>query len=300
MLLVDYSQISIAAIFSQTAPNEPLSEGLCRHTILKSILSIKLDFSHNFGNPILCVDAGNYWRKDHFEYYKAKRKTNQVNSPYDWAKIHELKSQVIEEIRNHFPYKVITVPRAEADDVIASLVKHSQTIHEEGFFSSGAKKVLIVSDDNDYIQLQKYPNVSQWSPKKKMFIRSADPIGELKEKIIIGDESDGIPNIRSDADTFVTPGKRQFPARKEYISLWKSLPVEQFEDPGKNPTPELHKRIQDNFMRNQKLIDFSFIPKEIEDDAISQYELPEPTKRSLVKYFEKNRLLDLYTRVNEI
>jgi 5'-3' exonuclease len=51
------------------------------------------------------------------------------------------------------------VENSEADDIIAILVK----LQEE-------QKYLIVSGDKDFVQLQHYGNVQQWSPLLKNFI----------------------------------------------------------------------------------------------------------------------------------
>jgi 5'-3' exonuclease len=83
----------------------------------------------------------------------------------------------------------MAVDRVEADDVIAVLAKN---YHE-------SERVLIVSNDKDFQQLQRYPNVEQYSLMKKQFLVCDNPEKFLMEHIIKGDSSDGIPNVLSDA-----------------------------------------------------------------------------------------------------
>ena len=46
---------------------------------------------------------------------------------------------------------------------------------------------MIVSGDKDFIQLQKYPNVQQYSPILKKYVNGHDPITYIKEHILKGD-----------------------------------------------------------------------------------------------------------------
>ena len=70
---------------------------------------------------------------------------------------------------------------------------------------------MIVSNDKDFQQLQRYPNVHQYSPLKKTQLVCENPEKFLLEHIIKGDVSDGVPNILSDDDVFVNKEKRQKP-----------------------------------------------------------------------------------------
>ena len=91
-----------------------------------------------------------------------------------------------DELTEFFPYKVLEVDNAEADDIIASVVFHEPKNYE---------KVLILSSDKDFIQLQKYNFVSQYSPMQKKFINGVDPTTYIKEHILKGDRGDGVPNF---------------------------------------------------------------------------------------------------------
>ena len=83
--------------------------------------------------------------------------------------------------------KYLHVEKCEADDIIATLV----AMREED-------KYLIISGDKDFIQLQHYGDVYQYSPMLKSFMgENVDPETFLREQIIKGDRSDGVPNILS-------------------------------------------------------------------------------------------------------
>ena len=196
MILVDYSQVAIASIMAQTRGENTPDEDLVRHIILNNIRLIRNKFKNDYGEIVLCCDAGNYWRKDIFPHYKASRKTKQQKSDFDWNALFNILGKVREEIREFFPYKVLNVERCEADDVIATIAKRAAE-------SFPVEDVLIVSSDKDFQQLQKHGNVKQWNPIKKAFVKCSDPEKFLQDLIIRGDSGDGVPNSLSDDDCFV-------------------------------------------------------------------------------------------------
>lgn len=128
--------------------------------ILNSIRKFKTKFGKTYGEIVIATDDKKYWRRDFFPYYKANRKTDREKSDFDWTMIFNTISIVRDELREFFPYRVIQVPGAEADDVVATLCKkfHNQ------------EKILVVSADKDFIQLLRYPDVAIYSPLKDEFI----------------------------------------------------------------------------------------------------------------------------------
>ena len=155
-----------------------------------------------------------------FPYYKGTRKKDRQKSSLDWNEIFELLNKIRDEIRDHMPYKVVEVDGAEADDVIASLVRDQamRNIRLQNNMQP-AKKVLILSGDKDFVQLQRYKFVNQYNPIQKKFMNGIDPKVYLLEHIIKGDRGDGIPNFLSDDDTFVSE-KRQRPLSKVKLARW--------------------------------------------------------------------------------
>jgi 5'-3' exonuclease len=104
-----------------------------------------LKFKEEYGTMVLCSDAGNPWRRDFFPNYKYSRKQSRLDGPFDWDNIFKIITEIKNEIAKSFPYVVMYVENAEADDIIAILCK----LREED-------KYLIISGDKDFIQLQHY------------------------------------------------------------------------------------------------------------------------------------------------
>ena len=283
MILVDYSQVAIASIMAQTRGENTPDEDLVRHIILNNIRLIRNKFKNDYGEIVLCCDAGNYWRKDIFPHYKASRKTKQQKSDFDWNALFNILGKVREEIREFFPYKVLNVERCEADDVIATIAKRAAE-------SFPVEDVLIVSSDKDFQQLQKHGNVKQWNPIKKAFVKCPDPEKFLQDLIIRGDSGDGVPNSLSDDDCFVVEGKRQKPLTKKALAkmhdafLRGDLPSEN------RPFIE----------RNEKIIDFKNIPEQYELNIISEFDKsPKGDRGKLFNYFVAKRLRVLIENIQE-
>lgn len=223
------------------------------------ILHFKSRFSA-YGELVMCLDSRNYWRKDVFEHYKASRKTSRDASDLDFKKIYEIFDSTTEDMRQYIPWKMVGAKRAEADDVIGVL---TAKYHRD-------QKIMIVSADKDFLQLQQYPGVSQFSPLKKKMISEKNPQMALREKIIRGDGGDGIPNCRTRDDIFVTAGKSQQISKKWLEPLLKAPSIE----------PLLTEQEQVRYARNKLLIDLSNVPRDIAADIIREYQEYVPPKKS--------------------
>lgn len=284
MLLVDFNQVVISNFMAQVGnhTNIPLDEGLLRHMILNTIRVNRNKFTNQNSNMIICCDSKKYWRKDIFPYYKASRKKDREKSGVDWSTMFNTLSLVRQELIDYFPYKTLMVEGAEADDIIGTLV-HKYNQYE--------KEILILSSDKDFMQLQVYPNVKQYSPVHKKYIRTADPELYLREHIIKGDRGDGIPNIASPDSTFVNGG-RQKPMRKKII--------DQIANTNVLTTDEVNEDIKRNYARNQQLVDLSYTPKELQDEIVSAYTNYDVKDRSgLFNYFVNNKLKNLMENLGE-
>lgn len=278
MILVDMNQTMISNLMAQIKSSGELNENFMRHMVLSSIRSYEKKFSLKYGELVLCYDSRKYWRREIFPYYKQNRKKDREKSGLDWNKIFECLNAIRDEIKELFPYKVIEVEGAEADDVISVMCKF---LHQSGNTSS----VLILSGDKDFIQLQKYPFVDQYNPVLKKFIKfSRTEVQEfINEHIIKGDRSDGIPNYLSPDDTFVT-GTRQRSLSKKTIELFIA----------NDPANICNDQELKNYNRNKTLIDFNYIPEYIQTDIISYYESLNKVRKSVpLEYFRKHQLNDL-------
>ena len=229
----------------------------------------------------------NNWRRDTFKYYKASRKTTREKSDFDWKELFRLLHQIRSEISENFPYKVVHINKAEADDIIATLVmKREQKLN--GVLSE-PEPVLILSSDKDFLQLQKFENVKQYSPLKKKFISTENPNTFLKEHILKGDVSDGVPNFLSSDDTFVSD-KRQKPLAKKKLSVWSELEPDVF----------CEGEMLRNYRRNEMLIDLTKIPEWLQENIVNDYaSQPNIGRSKLFNYFVKHKLKNLMEHINE-
>jgi hypothetical protein len=280
MILIDLNQVMISNLMAQSRGNlsELPSKDAVRHSILNTIRAFNVKFKDEYGEMILCADAADPWRRDIFPNYKHQRRKGRVESQIDWDGLFKIMSEIREEFSTKLPYKLLHVDKTEADDIIATLVAE-QT---EDLY-------LIISGDKDFIQLQHYGNVYQFSPLLKSFIgESADPITFLREQIIKGDRSDGVPNILSDDDIFLRD-ERQKPINKKRLAEWA--------DTDNIP---LGSETRKYFERNKRLIDLSMIPKEISESIINKYKNYKGNDRSLLlQYFIDNKLKALIENIND-
>tara|TARA_A100001011_G_scaffold386392_1_gene462131 strand:+ start:906 stop:1739 length:834 start_codon:yes stop_codon:yes gene_type:complete len=276
MILVDMSQIMMASIMMQmhmSKKSEP-DEEMVRHMILNSLRMYRTRFLSEFGEMVLCYDSRHYWRRDYFPEYKHSRRKSRGTDDKNWDIIFDCLNTIKEEVKTNMPYKSIEVYGAEADDIIATLCSES------------SNEVMILSGDKDFIQLQKFPNVKQYSPITKKMINGMNPDDYLKEHVLKGDTSDGVPNVLSPDNTFVD-GIRQRPLSKKKIALM----VE-----GDFPNDEIKR----NYQRNKKLIDLTCSPDELRSEILDTYKSAPVNDRSkILNYFIKQRLKTLTESIGE-
>lgn len=275
MILIDFSQTIIAGLMAQLKINDgEVSEDLLRHMIINSLRNYQKRYSEEYGEIVLCTDSSNNWRKKFFPLYKANRKKTRDASGMDWTLIFDTLHKVKMEIKDNFPYRYMAVDMAEADDIIAVLTKESK------------EPVLIVSGDKDFQQLHKYSYVKQWSPNLNKFVVQDDAEGFLKEHTLRGDKSDGIPNILSN-DNCLAEGIRQTPLRKAVFDAYMRITIENDD------------KYYRNYLRNQTLIDFDFIPQDIEDSVMNEYRNTTPVTGKVFDYLRTHRLDDLLNNVED-
>jgi len=292
MIVVDYNQTAISSLMAELGGRRDVEVNipLVRHMIINSIRSYKKKFGQEFGEMVIACDNRHYWRRQYFPNYKANRKKSRDDSGFDWNSIFEALNLVRDEIQEVFPYPVIDVDGAEADDVIATLAEYSQTSNTDGLLPS-AEPFLILSSDHDFKQLHKWSNVKQFAPIQKKWVKCADtPSVVLMEHIIRGDKGDGVPNIFSADDVFVT-GSRQRPIRKDKLEEWKKQQPEEF---------ITNDEMWRNFQRNRELVDLSRIPEEIKMNIVDSYEKQRDRDASgLLNYFIANRMKNMIDVMDE-
>ena len=275
MILVDANQIAISHLMVRNKIENEINIDSVRHSIVRVIGRIHKKFREEYGQLVLCYDDKNYWRREVFPYYKMNRKQERERSKYDWDRVFSVLNKIRDELRNNFPYRVLQVDGAEADDIIASLVRNNLN-------KSVVEPVLILSADKDFIQLHRFPGVRQYDPIRNRWIQDEDPVKYLQEHIIKGDRSDGIPNILTCDDAIVT-GKPQKKMSKEKIASLASMEPHQF-------TNFIRLR---NWKRNSELIDFAKIPQPVTERILSYYRGYKVRENVQLEYFISNNITDL-------
>ncbi len=284
MIIVDLNQVMLSNLLMQLGnhTNAQLEENMVRHMILNSLRSYKVKFGDEYGEMVIACDNTNYWRKQVFPYYKANRKKNIENSELDWKALFECLNKIRAELKEYFPYRVIDVESAEADDIIATLVT------KFGSELNTGEKILILSGDKDFIQLHVYSNVSQYDPTRKKWIKHDDPERYLHEHILKGDAGDGVPNVLSPDNVFVV-GDRQRPLTAKKMEKIMGTDLE-----------EMDTSLARNYSRNVQLIDLSFTPETIREKVMEQFEAQKDRDRSkLLNYFIVNKLKNLTEHLSE-
>ena len=266
MILIDLSQILFASA-SMSMKNGKADINIVRHMTLNSLKKYRTEHFDEYGELVICCDGKHSWRREVFPQYKAMRKSGREASSVDWKAVFVMFNQLKEEIKENFPYRVIHVDTAEADDIIGTLILRKR---KEG------EKTLIVSSDKDFIQLQMNDNVFQYSPATKKFLNGVDPQEYLKEHILRGDKGDGIPNVLS-SDNVIVDKIRQTPITKKNLEVWMKCSL---------PKEHSHR-----FERNQELIDLRHTPNHLMCEIIEQYEEePIGNRNKLPAYFTENKL----------
>ena len=282
MIILDLNQVMISTLMASIGnhTNMDIDEDLLRHMILNTIRANVKKFKGEYRELVIACDDKNYWRKDFFPHYKAHRKKDREKSELDWNKIFKILNQVRDDLKEYFPYPVIQVERAEADDVIGTLARAM----------GDTTDVLILSGDKDFIQLHKHKNVKQYNPILKKFISHDNPVLYLKEHIIKGDRGDGIPNIASPDDVFVTGG-RQKPLRKALFQTLIESNIDDVESGLDN--------FKRNWQRNRTLVDLSQTPSAIVEKVFEEYNKQGAKKNRIMEYFTKHRLSSLLESIGD-
>ena len=280
MIIVDLTQVLIASLMAQTrGGSEPIDENLVRHIALKSLAMYRKKYFKTYGELVLADDSYNVWRKDVFPHYKANRKKGRDQDSKDWNLIFDCISLIREELKYNFPYKYICISKCEADDIIGTLCeKYGNT-----------EKIMIISGDKDFQQLQRYSKVNQYSPITRKHIKLTKEQAEeyLTDHIIGGDTGDGVPNVLSQDDVFVS-GLRQRPLSKKKRETIK------------DPLVMNDNEVDRNLERNRSLIDLTYIPNEYKKQILQEFDNVAVAPRGgLLTYFINNRLMDLQESIGD-
>ena len=278
MIIIDMNQISLANVMMNFHMNksDELEEDMVRHMILNSIRMYRTMFKEEYGEVVLTYDSRYQWRRDIFPQYKQNRRKGRETDSKDWDKIFGLLNAIKSEFKEILPYKYVEVYGAEADDIIATLCKEYQD-----------QKTMIISGDKDFIQLQKYENVSQYSPILKKMVNGHNPDTYIKTHILKGDSSDGVPNVLSPDHTFVE-GLRQRPLSKKKIEAWIKSETGMSDE------------VKRNYQRNHKLINLDNTPEDLQKSILDTFnEAPYGDRSKILTYFIENKLKELTDSIGD-
>jgi len=278
MILLDLSQVLYSTIMAGMRDTNVIDEDFLRHIALNCIRANYHKFKNEYGRLIIATDAKENWRKKIFPYYKLSRARAKNKSLLDWPRIHQIMDTLREELTEYFPYPVIQVDGAEGDDIIAALC-----------FNTPAETILILSEDKDFAQLQFMQNIKQYGPIRKRWIEVNNPVAFLKEHIIRGDASDGIPNILSRDSVFATSGNQGRMTQPRF-DMFMTCEPEQYENE--------HQR---NFFRNQQLINLANAPTVLHQAilAATETQTQKNNKGKLFNYFMDKNLKHLMQDIGD-
>lgn len=203
---------------------------------------------------ILCMDCPRkeIWRTDIYPEYKVNRKYQVSNFEFNVGKVFEYAyNYIIPKICDEFDIIKVQSKSAEGDDIIAVLAQK---------YVNNGKNVIIVTGDRDMVQLAsdkitivtsdgtiRDPRTELETILKNKNINCEITANDfLLFKIIVGDNSDDIPNIKDG----IGP-KRAFDLVTDKNKLKKLLTED--------------KITAQAFARNKKLIAMSEIPKQVKD-----------------------------------
>lgn len=192
---------------------------------------------------IIANDTKNSWRKSVYSEYKANRKDARTDSIVDFEEFFPILEEFTKELESWFTnFYFLKIDRCEGDDIIAVLTKK--------YGNSPDYEIELISTDKDFIQLQHYLNFKQYNPTKKEYVISLNPKKDLEIKILTGDNSDNIPNVKP----------------RLGVKTAEKLLNEGLVD------LENDAEFKENYIRNKTLIDFSKIPDDIEEVILHKYE----------------------------
>ena len=219
---------------------------------LKSIIDIIGKKIFDISTVIFCMDSPkeNIWRNELMKGYKADRCDLSTKTNFKQV-FNETYTTIIPKIikENKDRIHKIRIDKLEADDIIAVICKHYEKKYPE-------EKVYLISGDKDFLQLGRENLIFINYKSKKPFTLTLEEAKEqLKLKILNGDCSDNILTI--------------FPKDRKILSLKKRKELIENEDKLKEYLDE-NPEIKEKYKINCKMIDFNFIPKELQKEIIKE------------------------------
>lgn len=235
----------------------------------KNILDLAKKLKIPEGNIIIAEDCRlvNNWRVKIFPQYKEHRtKTREKTGWCGGPAFSHILSEVLPKMLKETDAKLLSHPKAEADDIISQIIIQSRKHAKE------ASKFYIVASDMDYFQLlngdTQLIDMKGNSKSTKMKYK---PEEHLMEKILSGDKSDNIPACRFNkvwVSHLVPPKPKTNVTKQGFISCNKKILNYYRSNPKQLELDIAHvEQNRDQYIKdcqqNRTLIDFNYIPTDI-------------------------------------
>jgi len=196
------------------------------------------------------------WRSAIFPQYKAHRteceplnKTGKPNNNMGPIIKYSNDNILSPNSPNRLPVKMIRVPGAEADDIIAVLTAYHNRVEPD-------REVWIVANDTDFYQLLTNSNNKIFKIGAKYTLTAALPTTDastyLETKVLCGDKTDGIPPIFTGCGPVTAT---------DFVNNPDTLSMALAKHPGAAA----------RYALNRQLIDFREIPERVSNDIIASY-----------------------------
>lgn len=166
IILIDWGFLMHQAIFSVEASMKRRLEmpdmfvAPSTYVAMSSFIGClkKIGYDTEVGDKIiLTCDSRHSWRKEIEKSYKANRKEDREKHNINWDEEYKKHDELLQKIEDNLPFFIIKLENCEADDIIAEAVR---------FFKDN--QCVIVSPDEDMLQLLTYDNVKVYSPHPKV------------------------------------------------------------------------------------------------------------------------------------
>ena len=204
LIIVDYSHTVMRMVFVAIAQAKPkkkqgkfiTSEYMpyMKYLLFNSLQFVKNKFN---GDMVLAIDSKMNWRRDLYSDYKANRAKAKTDSGIDFDEFFGEVDKITDVIREMFPFKVVKVPKSEADDIAGTI----------SLVYGNDRTIVLVTSDHDWSQVLSHTNTQMWDPIKKEFANLTDfentiietDFGNMSRFTIIhsliGDKGDNVPTI---------------------------------------------------------------------------------------------------------
>lgn len=262
-LLIDVNALLYSVFFAALKEQEDILLAWANKTFMDTINKASKDYKSD--EVILAFDGKFNWRKKYtaskyaltYKKYKGHRRDRLTEA--EKRKLEVFDGHVAEfreMLKEHTGLLVLHHDKLEADDLIAGYVQmHQDEAH------------VILSPDGDYLQLQKYKNVTQIDPRrgKKMDLSEYDnnPDYFIFRKCIRGDASDNVisakPNIRE------TRIKKAFNDDFEYNNLMNETFSVEYICDTTGEVKSVTYKTGDVFAENELLMNLSCQPDHIRE-----------------------------------